>query len=277
MAIFAIGDVQGCFSELVELVEILDFSPQRDQLWFTGDLVNRGPQSLEVLRFVVKLGTSAKVVLGNHDLHLLALADGACKEKPSDTLSSILRASDSKILLDWLRHQPLMVGDSSLKLCMVHAGVYPWWDLQTAFERASEVERVLQSTRHHKFFSILYGNKPIRWEEHLQKWDRLRFITNSFTRMRYCDNSRNLLLNQKNTPGNQPPNTRPWFEFEPVNFDDTLTTIVFGHWSALGLYHKDNVLGLDTGCIWGGALTAAQIDPGPIRFFSVPSKQKVRF
>lgn len=277
MAIYAVGDVQGCFSELLELVENLEFSPQRDQLWFTGDLVNRGPQSLDVLRYVRTLGTSAKVVLGNHDLHLLALADGVCKEKPSDTLSAILSAPDSRILLDWLRHQPLMVNNSSLNLCMVHAGVYPWWNLQTAFERASEVEKVLQGKHHHNFLSVLYGNKPTRWEEHLGKWDRLRFITNSFTRMRYCDNRRNLLLKQKCAPGNQLPNTKPWFEFKSVKFNEPLSTIVFGHWSTLGLYHKDNVLGLDTGCVWGGALTAAQIDPGPIKFFNVQSKQETKF
>lgn len=277
MAIYAIGDVQGCFGELVELVAKLDFSPQRDQLWFTGDIVNRGPQSLDVLRYVKELGTAARVVLGNHDLHLLALANDAGKEKPTDTLSPILQASDANTLLKWLRQQPLMVQDSSSTYFMVHAGIYPWWSIETALERAREVETILRGKHHHKFFSLLYGNNPQCWHDALGKWDRLRFITNCFTRMRYCDNNGNLLLKQKSAPGDQPRGVKPWFEFTILKNDESVANVIFGHWSTLGRYHKGNILGLDSGCVWGGALTAAKIGQGPIKFISVPSKQEAKF
>ena len=278
MAIYAIGDVQGCFSELAELVAKLEFNPQRDQLWFTGDLVNRGPQSLQVLRYVKELGTSARVVLGNHDIHLLAIANDAKKEQASDTLSPVLGAPDATELLSWLRQQPLMVREQSLNhLVMVHAGIYPWWSIQTAIERAREVETVLRGEQYPEFLTLLYGNKPKCWSDTLGRWDRLRFITNCFTRMRYCDKTGNLLLKQKGAPGLQPAGVRPWFDFLETNNNPTVTTLAFGHWSTLGRYQKGNIVGLDTGCVWGGSLTAARIEPGPLKFISVRSKQEKMF
>lgn len=255
MAIYAIGDIQGCFDELLMLLEQIDFDRREDQLWFTGDLVNRGPKSLEVLRFVKGLGDAAVSVLGNHDLHLLAAArNGICKKK--DTLEDILSAADRDELLSWLRHRPLLHYDE--EFCLIHAGLSPHWDLDLAMRCASEVQGVLQGPDHGIFLDHMYGDTPHGWDESLEGWDRLRFIINCFTRMRYCDEGGRLDLKEKGPPGSQPKHLMPWFE--APNRKSTGTAIVFGHWSTLGFSSVNSCYGLDTGCLWGGQLTALRLD-----------------
>jgi len=257
MATYAIGDIQGCYTQLRELLDKIGYRDDKDKLWFAGDIVNRGPESLKTLRFIKSLGENAITVLGNHDLHLLAIANGRGKQNRKDTLDDILKASDSDILLDWLIHRPLMHYEEKYNTCMVHAGLYPGWSTQHALDLAHEVETVLQGKKSHEFFQHMYGDKPGKWSEFLRGWDRLRFITNAFTRMRYIKPNMKLCLNEKGAPGKQKPGVIPWFDFTSVNPD---LNIVFGHWSTLkdpGLAH---LYPLDTGCLWGGRLTALKIN-----------------
>lgn len=265
MAVYAIGDVQGCFDELTELMQLIGFSPARDRLWFTGDLVNRGPKSLDVLRFVKNLGDRAVTVLGNHDLHLLAVAHGRSKPRPKDTFADVLGASDKHALLDWLRQLPLLHHDDGLGYTMVHAGVAPEWDLTLARSCAAEVEQVLRGPEPMPFFEHMYGNGPDRWHPHLTGWQRLRFITNCFTRLRYCYADGRVALEYKGTPGTQPDGQVPWFKVPGRRNADL--KIVFGHWSTVGSTQGQNVFGLDTGCVWGGKLSALRLDDG--RWYSV--------
>ena len=258
MALYAIGDVQGCFGALQGLLSKLEFDPSGDKLWFTGDLVNRGPQSLEVLRFVAALGDSAVTVLGNHDLHLLAVTHGCAPAKPRDTLDAILAAPDRDALLDWLRCRPLIHFDAASGVALVHAGLVPQWDVHQARALAAEVEAVLSGPRHAQLYSHMYGDAPERWDAALSGYDRLRFIVNVCTRLRYCDSSGRINLAYKGAPGSQPAPWQPWFRAPGRRSSGT--RIVFGHWSTLGLYNADGVLGLDTGCIWGGKLTAIRVD-----------------
>jgi len=258
MATYAIGDVQGCFKPLVALLQKIDFDKNRDQLWFTGDLVNRGPESLAVLRFVHDLGDAAVTVLGNHDLHLLAVASGQARPKRRDTMEEIFSAADCESLLAWLRGRPLIHRDAQLGFTMVHAGLVPQWSLDTAQQRALEVESVLRSDNYTDFFARMYGNEPRRWKSELSGWERLRFITNVFTRIRYCDDNGTLDLNEKQAPASVVPPLKPWFEIE--NRKSTNETIIFGHWSTLGLYESNNVICLDSGCLWGGSMTAMRLD-----------------
>ena len=267
MAIYAIGDVQGCYTPLQELLTRLHFDPARDRLWFTGDLVNRGPQSLEVLRFVKGLGACAVCVLGNRDLHLLAVAAGTAKTKKRDTLDEILRAPDRDELLHWLRSRPLLYHDSDLGYTLIHAGLLPPWDLAQAQRLAQETEAVLRSDRHQEFFHHMYGDLPDHWNENLRGFDRLRVIVNAFTRLRYCDLDGNMDLRPKGPPGSQPPDLLPWFRV-PGRRSRGLK-IVFGHWSALGLWQGDGIIGLDSGCLWGRTLSAVRLDADPVEFFSV--------
>lgn len=267
MAVYAIGDVQGCYAPLQQLLARLHFDAARDHLWFTGDLVNRGPQSLEVLRFVRDLGDRAVCVLGNHDLHLLAVAAGTAGAKKRDTLDEILRAPDRDELLHWLRSRPLLHHDADLGYTLIHAGLLPPWDLAQAQGLARETETVLRSGRHPEFFRHMYGDLPDHWNENLHGFDRLRVIVNAFTRLRYCDLDGNMDLRPKGAPGSQPPDLVPWFQV-PSRRSHGLK-IIFGHWSALGLWQGDGVIGLDSGCLWGRALSAARIDAGPVEFFSV--------
>jgi bis(5'-nucleosyl)-tetraphosphatase (symmetrical) len=197
VAVYAIGDIQGCFHELQHLLTQLRFDPAQDRLWFAGDLVNRGPHSLETLRFVRNLGPAALTVLGNHDLHLLAVASVPSKLKAKDTLHPILDATDRDELLDWLRHQPLLHHDTDLGYTLVHAGLPPQWDLKQAQQCAHEVETQLRSANYADFFSHMYGDEPTQWSDTLTRWDRLRFITNCFTRLRYCDAEGHLALSYK--------------------------------------------------------------------------------
>jgi bis(5'-nucleosyl)-tetraphosphatase (symmetrical) len=263
MATYAVGDLQGCFDELNRLLKLLNFQPSVDRLWFVGDLVNRGPKSLETLRFVKNLGEIATCVLGNHDLHLLAVHAGLKSCKPQSRLNSILRAPDGDDLIDWLRHRPLMHHDSDLGVVMVHAGLPPQWDLTKARALASELEHVLQSDHYVGFLAHMYGDRPDGWSDHLRGWDRLRVITNGFTRLRYCDSQGRLDMKSKGPIGTQPEGLIPWFEVP--NRRNRNLTIIFGHWAALGHRIRKGLIALDSGCIWGGRLTAVRLD-SEIRF-----------
>ncbi|MGH8397154.1 MAG: symmetrical bis(5'-nucleosyl)-tetraphosphatase [Gammaproteobacteria bacterium] len=258
MAIFAIGDIQGCYDELRHLLDRIRFNPAEDILWLTGDLVNRGPKSLDVLRFVKGLGEHAICVLGNHDLHLLALAAGMDRHKPSDTLDAVLGASDRDILLDWLRHRPLLYHDAALGYTLIHAGLPPQWDLDTATNCAHELENALRGNDSPEFFANMYGNQPDRWSPDLSSMQRLRFIVNCFTRLRYCTADGQLDFISKGAPGSQPETFIPWFEVP--DRASTKLHILFGHWSTLGEVKGRNVYPLDTGCVWGGRLTALRLD-----------------
>ncbi len=267
MAVYAIGDIQGCFDELQALLALIKFNPAKDQLWFTGDLVNRGPKSLETLRFVKGLGESAVTVLGNHDLHLLAVAYGHGKKLAKDTLKPILKADDGEALIHWLRHRPIMHYDKRLDTMMVHAGLPPQWDLNTAKICARELEAVLRGDDYMAFIANMYGNRPKRWKKSLKGMERLRFITNAFSRTRYCHEDGALDFDAKGKPGRQAAGLLPWFEV-PGRKSEGLR-IVFGHWSTLGVGEMNRVLSLDGGCLWGGSLVAVRLDSKKLKWHSL--------
>ncbi|MGH8400013.1 MAG: symmetrical bis(5'-nucleosyl)-tetraphosphatase [Gammaproteobacteria bacterium] len=258
MAIFAIGDVQGCYDDLRRLLDRLDFNPAEDRLWLTGDLVNRGPKSLETLRFVKGLGERAVCVLGNHDLHLLALAAGHAKSRSTDTLDEILAAQDRDDLLAWLRTRPLLHHDAALGYTLVHAGLPPQWTLETAQACAHELETVLRGPETSGFFAAMYGDQPDRWAADLTGMERLRFIVNCFTRLRFVGPEGQLDLKHKGSPGDQPAGFVPWFE--APNRASAKLHILFGHWSTLGEVSGHTVYALDSGCVWGGKLSALRLD-----------------
>lgn len=258
MATYAIGDVQGCYDSLMALLEKIDYDDNKDILWFAGDLVNRGPKSLKTLRFIKGLGDKAISVLGNHDLHLLALYFNENNPKKSDTLEETLNASDSEELMHWLRHQPLVHHDVSLNALMVHAGIPPKWSAKKALKRSLEVEAFIQSADFRDFFNSMYGNIPDQWDKSLVGMDRLRIIVNYFTRMRFCTQDGQLDLVTKEGLNKKPQGFSPWFELERKAKD---TRIFFGHWAALeGKAEVDNVFALDTGCVWGGKLSAVRLE-----------------
>jgi bis(5'-nucleosyl)-tetraphosphatase (symmetrical) len=258
MARYAIGDIQGCCDELKALLARCRFSADRDELWFVGDLVNRGPQSLETLRFVRSLGANATVVLGNHDLHLLALAYGSRrKPKEGDTLDDVLGAPDRDQLLEWLCGRPLAVFDEPRGDFLVHAGLVPDWTPRQAAKCAREVEAVLRDDAR-TLFDAMYGNKPDKWSDELRGMDRLRFVINVFTRMRYCTRDGTVDLKAKDAPGEQPENLLPWFDVPKRQ--SAAVRVICGHWSTLGLKRRKDLLALDTGCVWGGSLTAVNLD-----------------
>lgn len=258
MAVYAIGDIQGCLDELQALLRLIDFDRERDTLWFAGDLVNRGPRSLDTLRFIHDLGDRAITVLGNHDLHLLATDYDARYTRPKDTLQEILDAPDRERLLNWLRTRPLLHHDATLNFSLLHAGLPPQWDLTTAQACAQEVETVLRSHHYGEFLAGMYGNLPDTWSADLKGLDRLRFIVNCFTRLRYCSPSGKLNLKDKGAPGTQSAGNQPWFSIKDRASRDL--RILFGHWSTLGTCKEANVFPLDTGCLWGGKLTALRLD-----------------
>lgn len=258
MAVFAIGDIQGCYDDLLRLLERIHFDESEDQLWFAGDLVNRGPDSLGVLRFVKGLGESAVSVLGNHDLHLLAVAAGTAAKRKSDTLDDLLASAHRDEYLDWLRRRPLLHHDPALGYTLVHAGLAPQWDLQQASSCARELEAALRGPDCMEFFRHMYGDEPRRWSPDLRGIERLRFIVNCFTRLRYCSTAGDLDLKSKGAPGTQPEGYYPWFEV-PGRASAGLH-LLFGHWSTLGDISSPNVYPLDTGCVWGGRLTALRLD-----------------
>ena len=260
MARYAIGDVQGCYSHLGHLLDRINFDPAADRLWFVGDLVNRGPESLQVLRLVRELGNATTVVLGNHDLYLLMVAAGFSRRGKDDTLARVLEASDRDELLAWLAQRPLAhVEDGYL---MVHAGVLPAWSAEQTMARAREVEAALAGDSARKFLLHLQGDRPERWSDALAGWDRLRFIVNVLTRMRFCSPEGRLALRAKGEPDKAPPGTVPWFRV-PNRAARTLT-VVCGHWSALGFYRCEGLIALDSGCVWGGKLTALRLGDGAV-------------
>jgi len=261
MAIFAIGDIQGCYEELVRLIDKLRFDPSRDELWFVGDLVNRGPRSLDVLRFVRGLEDSSTVVLGNHDLHLLAVCEHP--DRVDKFLRPVLDADDADELLHWLRHRPLIHYRPDLNTLMVHAGVDPAWDPLTAVKLAREAEQTLRGATHKDFFHAMYGDKPTRWSAELTGIERLRFIINCLTRIRFCHPDGTLDFTHKGPPSEVKAPLTPWFDLP--NRASRSVRIICGHWSALGLVQRPDVLMIDTGCVWGRELTAVRVD-GPVRY-----------
>jgi len=269
VAIYAIGDIQGCYDSLRRLLDLIRFDPSADRLWFTGDLVNRGPDSAAVVRFVRDLGERAVTVLGNHDLHLLSIWTGQTRMRRKDSLRDLLSAPDADELMHWLRRRPLLHLDNGLGYVLVHAGIYPGWDLAEARKRAAEVEHALSGPDYDAYFANLYGNRPELWDPELRGADRLRFITNAFTRMRYCTADSRLMLDYKGAIDGRPTGYIPWFDVPGRMPPPPGMTVVFGHWSTLGFIHRDDILALDTGCLWGGELTAARLD-GPLARHSLP-------
>ncbi len=275
MATYVIGDIQGCYSSLQKLLEKVAFDPAQDVLWSVGDLVNRGPDSLSVLRFFKQLGKHAKVVLGNHEMHLLAMAHGNRERHKSnkDTLEPILKARDRDELIDWLRHCPVLHYDKKLQVVMVHAGLPPQWTLDTAQSCAHELEKKLRGKQATAFFKDMYGLDDKSWSPGLKGMSRLRFISSCLTRLRYCDTKGQLLMRNKVDPSSLmgSDEAMPWFSHPQRATRDT--TIVFGHWATLGYYVGNNVYGLDSGCVWGGRLTALRLEDKQLFQVKCPQTQ----
>lgn len=259
MATYAIGDVQGCFTELRMLLDKINYDSSQDQLWFCGDLINRGPESLATLRFIKELQPAPVVVLGNHDLHLLAIRSHHSKPKKSDTIVEILAAVDLHELCDWLQNQKLLHFDEKLDTTLIHGGLAPQWNMATARGCARELEEVLQSDEAEAFFKHMYSDQPNLWHPKLEDWSRLRFIANALTRLRYCNLEGELCLKEKGSPGKQSPDLFPWFAHPERAFSGH--KVLFGHWASLGgQSHDPMYIALDTGCVWGGALSAYCIE-----------------
>ena len=275
MAVYVVGDVQGCYEPLRRLLDEIHFDPSQDFLWSVGDIVNRGPHSLETLQFFKSLGDRAVVVLGNHDLHFLAVALGLTHARRADTLDEMLAAPNREELVEWLIQRPLMHVDAQRNIALLHAGLPPQWDIPFALRCAREVEGVIRGPQRLEFFRHMYGDEPKQWLPELQGLPRYRFIANCLTRLRYCDNNGVLGLSYKGPLGSQPAPFQAWFEI-PWRASRG-TNIVFGHWSALGRYAKDGVYCLDSGCLWGGELTLLRVDAGfspitvPCATFSEPN------
>ncbi|QDQ26357.1 symmetrical bis(5'-nucleosyl)-tetraphosphatase [Chitinimonas arctica] len=267
MASYAIGDVQGCYQEFMALLHRVAFRPTSDRLYLVGDLVNRGPDSLSVLRWLYTNRHCARVVLGNHDLHLLAVHEGLAKTKGKDTLAAVLEAPDAPLLMGWLREQPLVRQEG--RHVFVHAGLLPAWTVAQARSLSGEVELQLSGDSYRLFLQHMYGNVPSHWQDDLAGWDRLRLVVNACTRMRMVDEDGGLAMEFKGEPAQAPDALRPWFDASERASRDN--TIVCGHWSALGLLVRDDVVALDTGCVWGGSLTAIRLEDG--RIFQEPSRQ----
>ena len=256
MATYAIGDIQGCFDSFRRLLDACRYDPASDTLWLVGDLVNRGPQSLETLRFVRDLGTAAVTVLGNHDLYLLMMAFGAARKRGADdTIQPVLDAPDRDELLDWLRRQPLCHTEG--EFCLVHAGLLPQWTAAQARALAGEVEAALRGPQHGEFIRNMWGSEPAAWSDELAGWARLRVIVNAMTRMRFCSPDGIMEFATKGEVANAPEGYLPWFEVPGRRSADAV--LVTGHWSALGLRLLPNLLALDSGCLWGNHLTAVRL------------------
>ena len=257
-AVYAVGDVQGCYDQLRRLLDCIGFDPDHDRLWLTGDLVNLGSQSLAVLRFVRGLGARAVSVIGNHELNLLAGRYGYQRYRPKDTYADILKAPDCDELLDWLRHRPLLHHDAKLRYTMVHAGLLPQWNLQDATRYAGELEHALRSKRFRKFLKAKRGDKPHRWREDLTGNARLRMIANVFTRIRFCSAGGRLEFECKGPPGTQPAGQLPWYQMPRPRWRGE--RILFGHWGILGVHRENGAICLDSGCVYGGSLSALRLD-----------------
>ena len=274
MSTYAIGDIQGCYTELQNLLNEINFNEKNDQLWFAGDLVNRGPKSLQTLRFIKSLGASAKIVLGNHDLHLIAASKNIRPISNKDTIKEILTADDADELINWLKSRPLLLTDTDLGFTMVHAGIAPQWTLDAAKNFAKECESILQNEKIDDFLMHMYGDTPNIWSDSIEGYARQRFIINCFTRIRFCTINGTLDLDVKVAPGSQKKSLIPWYALPNRKTIDN--KIIFGHWSTIHLgsennFKKYNVYPIDTGCLWGGQLTAMRLDDEKI--FSVTSKQ----
>ncbi len=270
MTTWAIGDIQGCYDELRALVAQLGFSPDRDRLWFTGDLVNRGPGSLETLRYVRSLGDNAITVLGNHDLHLLAIALATKRKiKSGDTVGDVLTAPDKDALLEWLLTRPLAHFDAASGCLLVHAGLVPQWSVAKAVGLAREVEAALQKNPR-ALFDEMYGDQPDKWSDSLQGMDRLRFAINALTRLRVCTREGRVDLKMKGGAKDIRLPWKPWFAWDHRESRDA--RVIFGHWSALGFVREHGVIGLDTGCVWGGSLTALDVNSPDEKPVSTPCK-----
>jgi len=276
MATYAIGDLQGCNREFQELLELISFDRDRDTLWLVGDLVNRGPESLATLRTVTDLGSAAVTVLGNHDLHLLAASAGVRAPARGDTLDDVLAARDARELIDWIRYRPLAVCQevSGLPYLMVHAGILPDWTVAQTLARAKEVENVLRSDDWRSFVGVMYGDVPDYFSEKLKGNERLRSIVNVLTRLRFCTPDGVMDFSANQGADSAPPGFSPWFELRPDAGDKT--TLVTGHWSAVGLRVSAHHLGTDSGCVWGGALTAIRLDDREIFQQPCPRFQRPR-
>jgi bis(5'-nucleosyl)-tetraphosphatase (symmetrical) len=274
MSTYAIGDLQGCFSELQDLLDKVNFDETNDRLWFVGDLVNRGPESLECLQFVKSLGDNARTVLGNHDLHLLAVINEVRTPHRKDTFDEILNTENSEELINWIKQQSLLVNEPELNFTMIHAGLPPQWALAQAIELAQETETLLQSNQFEDFIQNMYGDQPDTWSDTLENNDRHRFIINAFTRIRYCDANGKLNLKEKAPPGSQDETLIPWYALP--NRKTKNEKLIFGHWSTIHFGNENNfkqynVYPMDTGCLWGGELTAMRLEDE--KLFSVPSRQ----
>lgn len=256
MSTYAVGDIQGCYDSLRRLLDICDFDPAADNLWLVGDLVNRGPRSLETLRFVRALGSSATTVLGNHDLYLLMIAEGFGKRGKDDTLDAVLKAPDCEELLGWLRQQALChLADG---YCMVHAGLLPQWTVLAARRLADEVEQALRGDSYRELMANLWGSEPADWSEALEGWSRLRVIVNALTRMRFCSPAGVMEFRTKGEVSKAPAGYLPWFDVPGRKSAGSV--LITGHWSALGLQIRPDLLALDSGCLWGGHLTAVRLE-----------------
>jgi bis(5'-nucleosyl)-tetraphosphatase (symmetrical) len=270
MTTWAIGDIQGCHDELRSLVAQLGFRADRDQLWFTGDLVNRGPRSLETLRYVRSLGDNAITVLGNHDLHLLAVAFATKRKiKSADTIEDVLDAPDRDALLEWLLSRPLAYLDTARRTLLVHAGLVPQWSAESALSLAREVEAALKQDPR-ALFDEMYGDQPDQWSDSLKGVDRLRFAINALTRLRVCTRDGRVDLKMKGGRKDIRAPFKPWFEWD--HRESRAARVIFGHWSALGLVRSHGVVGLDTGCVWGGSLTALDVDAVDAKPVSTPCR-----
>jgi bis(5'-nucleosyl)-tetraphosphatase (symmetrical) len=267
MATYAIGDIQGCFRQLQLLLEAVGYSSSRDRLWFVGDLVNRGPQSLETLRFVRGLGDSATTVLGNHDLHLVMRSAGYGKPSREDTFGDVLAATDCEDLIGWMRSLPLFHVEDDY--AMVHAGLLPQWDVAQAKALSDEASAALTASNYKDFLAHMWGSEPAAWDDDLEGWDRLRVVVNAMTRMRFCTLRAAMEFRapgSKGPPERGPVGCLPWFEMPGRRSADH--TVICGHWSALGFRQAKNLLALDSGCLWGGALTAVRLEDR--RVFQLP-------
>ena len=258
MAIYAVGDIQGCYDPLARLLEKVNFDQSKDTLLCVGDLVNRGPNSLGVLNLLKSLENQCVTVLGNHDIHLLAMAYGIRQPKPTDTLQQVLQAPNLPEITHWLRHQPLLVMNKKSRYALCHAGIYPWWSRDLAKANAKEVEKIFRNEEKCiKLLKKIYSNSPYKWKPDLRKVQRRRFTINAFTRMRFCGKNGRLNFAESGYTGKIRKNRIPWFQLSNSDFNNF--RIIFGHWSAAGFINKSNFLGLDTGCVWGRHLTLVKI------------------
>lgn len=273
MSTYFIGDVHGCYRELQVLLNKISFKPQRDRLIFVGDLINRGPKSLKVLRFVRDLGASAQVVLGNHDISFLAYAVGVYHGRGTD-FPEMMQAKDSWELVEWLRQQPLLIYDSRLNVVVTHAGIPPRWSITQAIKQAQKAEKKLRSQKFKKYLKKAYEGEREQWDESFNKYDKFRYRLNGFTRLRYCYRDGEPNFQEKCSVGRQKKTLKPWFTVRKRIVKDAGTRIVFGHWAALGLHETSNAICLDSGCVWGRYLTAVKLSKKGAKYTQVRAGRK---